>query len=190
MLFGDEVVIVPYRDGPYVVRGAVSLRDQHGNEIALSREPIALCRCGKSRVRPFCDGTHRITRFAAPSEMEAPATSGVQTSYAVQTTNLFQTADGVQPTNGLPATSGLPRTVPPPSRIRSLQPAADCDAKDDVLRSAHAQMIRAALLRAAKLVDLALCDMGADGSFADAAPDTLRAATALREVARRLEALR
>lgn len=27
--------------------------------------PIALCRCGKSRLRPFCDGTHRLVGFQA-----------------------------------------------------------------------------------------------------------------------------
>jgi CDGSH-type Zn-finger protein len=66
-----DVLIVPYRDGPYLVRGPVTLRDQSGNEIPLSRNPIALCRCGKSRIRPFCDGTHQRVRFRAPSAAEA-----------------------------------------------------------------------------------------------------------------------
>jgi CDGSH-type Zn-finger protein len=66
----DEVVIVPYRDGPLVVRGAFSIRDQDGNEIAPGRETVALCRCGKSRIRPFCDGTHKLIRFRAPSDRE------------------------------------------------------------------------------------------------------------------------
>jgi CDGSH-type Zn-finger protein len=70
----DEVIIVPYQDGPYLVRGPVSLRDQGGMPIATLREPIALCRCGKSRMRPFCDGTHQLVRFQAPSEPELPAT--------------------------------------------------------------------------------------------------------------------
>jgi CDGSH-type Zn-finger protein len=65
-----EVVIVPYRDGPYLVRGPVVMRDQRGEAIALSRRPTALCRCGKSRIRPFCDGTHQLIRFSAPSEPE------------------------------------------------------------------------------------------------------------------------
>src|ERR1700716_2411618 len=71
----EEVVIVPYQDGPYLVRGPVTLRDQRGLAIAVSRRPIALCRCGKSRIRPFCDGTHQLVRFQAPSDSELAATS-------------------------------------------------------------------------------------------------------------------
>jgi CDGSH-type Zn-finger protein len=42
----------------------------HGNEIAVERETVALCRCGKSRTRPFCDGSHKLVRFRAPSGEE------------------------------------------------------------------------------------------------------------------------
>jgi CDGSH-type Zn-finger protein len=66
----EEVVITPYRDGPLLVRGPFRLTDQDGREIALRRETIALCRCGKSRIRPFCDGSHQLTRFRAPSGVE------------------------------------------------------------------------------------------------------------------------
>jgi CDGSH-type Zn-finger protein len=52
------------------VRGPFTLHDQDGNEIAAGRETIALCRCGKSRIRPFCDGTHKRIRFTAPSGAE------------------------------------------------------------------------------------------------------------------------
>jgi CDGSH-type Zn-finger protein len=65
-----EVVIVPYRDGPYLVRGTFELRDQSGASIHVRRKTIALCRCGKSRTRPFCDGTHRVLGFKAPSHEE------------------------------------------------------------------------------------------------------------------------
>jgi CDGSH-type Zn-finger protein len=68
----EDVVIVPYRDGPYLVRGPLVLRDQDGQTIELSRRTVALCRCGKSRMRPFCDGTHRLVQFRAPSEAERP----------------------------------------------------------------------------------------------------------------------
>jgi CDGSH-type Zn-finger protein len=62
--------ITPYRDGPLLVRGDFLLTDQDGNEIAPGRDTVALCRCGKSRTRPFCDGTHRLVRFQAPSGRE------------------------------------------------------------------------------------------------------------------------
>ena len=66
----DEPTITPYRDGPLLVRGPVRMTDQDGNEIEIDRETVALCRCGKSRLRPFCDGTHRLVRFKAPSGVE------------------------------------------------------------------------------------------------------------------------
>ena len=66
----DEVLITPYRDGPLLIRGPVRLVDMHGRTIASDRDPVALCRCGKSRMRPFCDGTHKLVRFRAPSERE------------------------------------------------------------------------------------------------------------------------
>jgi CDGSH-type Zn-finger protein len=69
-LADDEVVITPYRDGPLLVRGPFKLQDQDGNEIDVGRKTVALCRCGKSRIRPFCDGTHALVRFRAPSEAE------------------------------------------------------------------------------------------------------------------------
>jgi CDGSH-type Zn-finger protein len=68
----DEVVITPYRDGPLLIRGPVRLVDVHGQTIESARDPVALCRCGKSRIRPFCDGTHKLVRFRAPSEPERP----------------------------------------------------------------------------------------------------------------------
>ena len=66
----DDVVITPYRDGPLLVRGPFKLQDQDGNLIEVGRETVALCRCGKSRIRPFCDGTHQLVRFRAPSGAE------------------------------------------------------------------------------------------------------------------------
>ena len=68
--------ITPCRDGPYLVRGDFELLDQEGNAIPLSRGTIALCRCGRSRTRPFCDGTHKLTGFrsgSAPALDPAPA---------------------------------------------------------------------------------------------------------------------
>ena len=73
----DEVTtITPYRDGPLLVRGPVRLTDQNGAEIAVERQTIALCRCGKSRLRPFCDGTHKLIRFRAPTGPENDRATG------------------------------------------------------------------------------------------------------------------
>jgi len=66
----SRLTITPYRDGPYLVRGPFTLVDQQGREIAHART-VALCRCGRSAARPFCDGTHKAIGFAAPSGPEA-----------------------------------------------------------------------------------------------------------------------
>lgn len=62
-----EVTVTPYRNGPYLIRGSFRLVDQDGHEIAAHSRPVALCRCGRSQLLPFCDGTHRAAGFAAPS---------------------------------------------------------------------------------------------------------------------------
>lgn len=65
-----EATITSYRDGPLLVRGPFRLLDQDGNEIVVDRPVVALCRCGKSRMRPLCDGSHQVVRFRAPSGLE------------------------------------------------------------------------------------------------------------------------
>lgn len=66
----DDCTITSYRDGPLIVRGPFKLIDQEGNEIDPRRKTIALCRCGRSKIRPFCDGTHAMTGFQAPGGAE------------------------------------------------------------------------------------------------------------------------
>lgn len=68
----SETRITPYRNGPYLVRGPFTLVDQDGNEIEVKRRVVALCRCGRSQMRPFCDGTHKTTRFRAESGLTEP----------------------------------------------------------------------------------------------------------------------
>jgi CDGSH-type Zn-finger protein len=67
----ESARITSYRDGPLLVRGSFVLEDQDGNPIDAPRAAVALCRCGKSRMRPFCDGSHKIVRFRAPSGLES-----------------------------------------------------------------------------------------------------------------------
>ncbi|MGY1692834.1 CDGSH iron-sulfur domain-containing protein [Geodermatophilus sp. SYSU D01105] len=69
---GAGATITPYRDGPLIVRGDFRLVDQDGTEIDPGRETVALCRCGKSGIKPFCDGTHKRAGFSAPSAPSRP----------------------------------------------------------------------------------------------------------------------
>ena len=65
----SDVTIRCRKDGPFIVTGDVTLTDHEGNAYDTSgRENIALCRCGATKKRPFCDGTHRQTGWEA-SEM-------------------------------------------------------------------------------------------------------------------------
>jgi CDGSH-type Zn-finger protein len=63
----DEVVIKVRENGPYRVTGPVKVIDVDGNEYDLSEkgEVVALCRCGGSTTKPFCDGTHSKIGFQA-----------------------------------------------------------------------------------------------------------------------------
>lgn len=72
--------ITPCANGPYLIRGDFRLVDQAGNEVELTRRTIALCRCGKSRTRPFCDGTHKTIRFEADGYVEGTPTSVARSS--------------------------------------------------------------------------------------------------------------
>lgn len=44
--------------GPYMIKGGCIVVDEHGNE-TIKEGNVALCRCGGSSNKPFCDGTHR-----------------------------------------------------------------------------------------------------------------------------------
>jgi CDGSH-type Zn-finger protein len=59
--------IVPYENGPLLVRGDFELVTPDGEPIDARRGTVALCRCGKSRLKPFCDGTHKLIDFQAPT---------------------------------------------------------------------------------------------------------------------------
>ncbi len=55
-------ITIKIRDnGPYVVEGEFRLTDANGQEIPVKK--AALCRCGGSTTKPFCDGTHSKIGF-------------------------------------------------------------------------------------------------------------------------------
>lgn len=56
--------IVACANGPLLVRGDFELVTGTGEEIPRMRKTIALCRCGASTIKPFCDGTHKLTKFS------------------------------------------------------------------------------------------------------------------------------
>jgi CDGSH iron-sulfur domain-containing protein 3 len=58
-------VEITVRDnGPYKVTGPVRLIDAQGNAFVLPADrPLALCRCGRSATKPFCDRSHREHGF-------------------------------------------------------------------------------------------------------------------------------
>jgi hypothetical protein len=61
---GEEpaAIVTAYPDGPLLVRGDFELRDADGTVIDCRQRMVALCRCGRSAIKPFCDGTHKAGR--------------------------------------------------------------------------------------------------------------------------------
>lgn len=60
----EETTVSPQPNGPLYVRGRMRILDADGS---LLREDyrMALCRCGQSNKKPFCDGSHRDAGFEA-----------------------------------------------------------------------------------------------------------------------------
>ena len=58
-----DVTIQTLANGPLLVQGAVKMVDATGKEVPVAKQPTALCRCGHSKNKPFCDGSHRATGF-------------------------------------------------------------------------------------------------------------------------------
>jgi CDGSH-type Zn-finger protein len=61
-----EIEIKARENGPYLIEGQATYVDADGNEQTTSGTMIALCRCGQSTTKPFCNGTHRKVGFEAP----------------------------------------------------------------------------------------------------------------------------
>jgi uncharacterized Fe-S cluster protein YjdI len=58
----DELEVRASENGPLLVRGGVRVVDAEGN-LLYEGEKAALCRCGGSSNKPFCDGTHKTNGF-------------------------------------------------------------------------------------------------------------------------------
>jgi len=58
-------------NGPLLVSGPITLNDTQGTAYDLGgKETIALCRCGHSGKRPFCDGSHKTCGFVSEDVAE------------------------------------------------------------------------------------------------------------------------
>ena len=64
---GPEVTITVCPDGPLLVRGPAELLDGDGVVLPRHRTTVALCRCGRSSIAPYCDGTHKKRRGGGSS---------------------------------------------------------------------------------------------------------------------------
>ena len=60
----SDVTIKTRENGPLLVSGPITLCDHLGNNYDLTgKENIALCRCGASANKPYCDGSHKKISF-------------------------------------------------------------------------------------------------------------------------------
>jgi CDGSH-type Zn-finger protein len=53
-------------DGPILLRGPFTILDDAGRPVPRRRATVALCRCGASAIKPYCDGSHKAIGFTAP----------------------------------------------------------------------------------------------------------------------------
>ena len=59
----EKVQIHVYDNGPAIVEGEFEMKNAAGEPLAEGKSKVAICRCGASSNKPFCDGTHRKVGF-------------------------------------------------------------------------------------------------------------------------------
>lgn len=75
---GEVIVVCP--DGPLLVRGDFEIVSTSGEALPRQRRTVALCRCGASAIKPYCDGTHKLIGFR--TELDKPETGTTGTAPA------------------------------------------------------------------------------------------------------------
>lgn len=55
-----KVEVLP--NGPLIIYGTIKVVERDGTE-TLKSKTTAFCRCGGSKNKPYCDGTHKETQF-------------------------------------------------------------------------------------------------------------------------------
>lgn len=61
----EPTTVTVYPDGPLLLRGPAAIVGEDGRGLDRRPGPVTLCRCGKSSIAPFCDGTHKLAQRAA-----------------------------------------------------------------------------------------------------------------------------
>jgi CDGSH-type Zn-finger protein len=76
----DQATIKATDNGPLLVKGTFTILDGEGTEYSIERATVALCRCGRSRRKPFCDGTHAKIGFASRPRATADEEAGAKSA--------------------------------------------------------------------------------------------------------------
>ncbi|PWH18337.1 MAG: iron-binding protein [Anaerolineae bacterium] len=63
----EPIIITARENGPYIIEGVATFVDPSGHTQKSEGKKVALCRCGQSANKPFCDGTHKKAGFTAPA---------------------------------------------------------------------------------------------------------------------------
>ncbi len=68
-----EVKIRVRDNGPFLIEGPFELLDAEGNPFPIdpNKPAVALCRCGHSKNKPFCDGSHKTAGFESSERAAA-----------------------------------------------------------------------------------------------------------------------
>lgn len=106
----QAAVLTPYPDGPLLLRGDFSIETINGEPIPAGRQTVALCRCGHSARKPFCDGSHVRTGFRSadaagplPAGDSAPAQRRRRGGRAAKPLSRVPDAAAEPPADGEPA---------------------------------------------------------------------------------------
>lgn len=60
----DEIKVVCMKNGPFEISGKAVITDANGKVVSTAEQKVYhLCRCGGSKNKPFCDGTHSRIHF-------------------------------------------------------------------------------------------------------------------------------
>ncbi|NNE97809.1 MAG: hypothetical protein HKN25_02180 [Pyrinomonadaceae bacterium] len=59
----NRIRVKATKNGPFIISGDVEIEDRDGNVRPCPGKTTALCRCGASRNKPFCDGSHTGVKF-------------------------------------------------------------------------------------------------------------------------------